>query len=71
MNILIFWTFSLTTFFFFFFSSFFTLISEKAKKAAKKAKFLRVQVSKSRYEHWMDNIALAQRLKNLYNAPGK
>jgi len=47
-----------------------TDIFEKAQRASKKATFLRKEVSKSRYEHWLFNLALATDLKKLFNAPG-
>ena len=42
----------------------------KAKRAAKKAVFLRKEVSRTRYEHWLDNLELATSLKKLFNSPG-
>ena len=43
---------------------------DRAKKAAKKAVFLRSEVSRSRYENWLLNLKLATALKKLFNSAG-
>ena len=45
-------------------------VREKAKKAVHKATILRTKVSKSKYDHWRQNIKVAKRLKQIFNIPG-
>jgi hypothetical protein len=45
-------------------------VHDKAERAMRKATMLRTEVSKSRYEHWLSNLKLAKRLKNIFDIPG-